>query len=135
MLRLPSGASPIFFQPAIIVENENAFGSQPIRAHVVEIIEEGEITLGENPQPYQVLRVELLEGEYKGLPMEVDYGKRQLRNDTNRNVPGDEIFVQIGKNLNNVLTAHYGLCAYKFASDSARRIRVGDPSAGALERS
>ena len=98
---------PYFFQPSIIVENENSFGSQPIRARVLEIIEEGEITLGENPQPYQVLRVELLEGEYKGIPMEVDYGKRQLRNDTNRNVPGDEIFVQIGKDLNNVLTAHY----------------------------
>ena len=37
----------------------------------------------------------------------MDYSKRQLRNDTNRLVPGDEIFVLIGKDPNGVLTAQY----------------------------
>src|SRR5215208_7334645 len=76
--------TPYFFQPSSIVQDQNAFGSQMIRARVTKILEEGQITLGENQQPYQVLDVELLEGDYKGLLMEVDYGKRQLRNDTNR---------------------------------------------------
>lgn len=98
---------PYFFRPLSLVRIESAPGSETIRARVTQIIEEGQITLGENEQLYQVLLVELLEGEYKGIPMEVDHGKRQLRNDTNRLVPGDEIFVLIGKDLNGVLTAHY----------------------------
>ena len=98
---------PYFFRPLSLVHIESAPGSETIRARVTQIIEEGQITLGENEQLYQVLLVELLEGEYKGIPMEVDHGKRQLRSDTNRLVPGDEIFVQIGKDLNGVLTAHY----------------------------
>jgi len=54
-----------------------------------------------------VLDVELLEGDYKGLLMEVDYGKRQLRNDTNRLVPDDEIFVMIGQDPTGMLSAYY----------------------------
>jgi len=98
---------PYFFQSSPIVPNANAFGSQTIRAGVTQIIEEGQITLGENEQLYQVMLVELLEGEYKGILIEVDYGTRQLRNDTNRFVRGDEIFVLIGKDLDGILTAHY----------------------------
>jgi len=98
---------PYFFQPSSIVQDQNAFGSQMIRARVTKILEEGQITLGENQQPYQVLDVELLEGDYKGLLMEVDYGKRQLRNDTNRLVPDDEIFVMIGQDPTGMLSAYY----------------------------
>src|SRR5215210_2066252 len=98
---------PYFFQPSSIVQNSSAYGSQTIRARVTEIIEEGQITLGENQQPYQVLLVDLLEGEYKGLLMEVDYGKRQLRNDTNRFEPGDEIFVLVGTDPDGMVTAYY----------------------------
>lgn len=98
---------PYFFQPPVIEYNGTAYGSQTVRARVTEIIEEGEITLGVEPQSYQVLLVELLEGEYKGILIEVDYGKRQIRNDDNTFAPGDEIFVLIGTNLEGILTAHY----------------------------
>ena len=37
---------------------------------------EGEIDLGGTMQRYQVARVELLEGEYRGIVMEMDYGRR-----------------------------------------------------------
>lgn len=98
---------PYFFQPSAIVHDQSAYGSQMIRARVTKILEEGQITLGENQQPYQVLDVELLEGDYEGLLMEVDYGKRQLRNDTNRLVPDDEIFVMIGQDPTGMLNAYY----------------------------
>ncbi|MEW6085027.1 MAG: YibE/F family protein [Chloroflexota bacterium] len=98
---------PYFFQPPVIESNGTAYGSQTVRARVTEIIEEGEITLGAEPQTYQVLLVELLEGEYKGILIEVDYGNRQIRNDDNAFAPGDEIFVLIGTNLEGILTAHY----------------------------
>jgi len=98
---------PYFFQPSSIVHSGSAYGSQNLRARVTQIIEEGQIALGEHNQSYQVLRVKLLEGEYKGILMEVDYGKRQLRNDTNRFVPGDEIFVILGEDPTGILTAYY----------------------------
>ena len=56
--------------------NMSTFGSETVRARVTEIIEEGEIDLGGTVQRYQVARVELLEGEYRGLVMEMDYGRR-----------------------------------------------------------
>lgn len=98
---------PYFFQPPVIEYNGTAFGSQTVRARVTQILEEGEITLGAEPQSYQVLLVELLEGDYKGILIEVDYGKRQIRNDDNAFAPGNEIFVLIGTNLEGMLTAHY----------------------------
>lgn len=73
----------------------------------MEILEDGEITLATNPQPYQVLLVELVEGEYEGILIEVDYGKRQVRNDDYSFSPGDEMFVQLGRDLNGILTAYY----------------------------
>jgi uncharacterized membrane protein len=98
---------PYFFQPSSIARNENAFSSQTTRARVTHILEEGQATVAEHEQLYQLLRVELLEGQYKGIPLQVDYGRRQVRNDTNRFVPGDEIFVQVGKDLNGYVTAYY----------------------------
>src|SRR3972149_1469876 len=59
----------------------STFGSETVRARVTEVIEEGTIDLGGQAQPYQIVRVELLEGEYRGILMEVDYGKRQIRTD------------------------------------------------------
>ena len=50
--------------------NMSTFGSETVRARVTEIIEEGEIDLGGTVQRYQVARVELLEGEYRGLVIE-----------------------------------------------------------------
>jgi uncharacterized membrane protein len=98
---------PYFFQPSPIQQNDNAFGSETIRARVTQILEEGQITLGEIPQPYQILLVEILEGEYQGILIEVDYGTRQIRNDNNAFSPGNEIFIILGRDLNGVLTAHY----------------------------
>ena len=50
---------------------------------------------------------EVLEGDYKGVPFEIDYGKRQLRNDNFRFAPGDEVYVEVDKTPNNVLQAYY----------------------------
>ncbi len=98
---------PYFFRPFSITPSGDGYGSQVIRAKVTKILDEGQITLGENAQPYQVLRVELLEGQYQGIPMDIDYGKRQVRNDLNRFTPGDEVFVTLGKNQAGELTAYY----------------------------
>lgn len=98
---------PYFFQPPQVEGISATYGSGTLRARVTSILEEGEIDLGETRQPYQVMLVELLEGEYKGILMEVDYGKRQVRPNLSPFVPGDEIFITLGRRPDGVLSAFY----------------------------
>ena len=83
------------------------FGADTVRAEVVQIIEEGEIDLGGNLQTYQIARVNILEGEYAGIPMEIDYGKRQIRSDDYLMKAGDKVMVSISKTLDNVVNAYF----------------------------
>lgn len=85
----------------------STYGSDTVRAEVVLIIDEGEIQLGENLQTYQVARVNILAGEYAGIPMEIDYGKRQVRSDDYLLKAGDKIIVAISKTPDNVVNAYF----------------------------
>ena len=58
--------------------NMTAMGSETVQARVIAVVEDGKIDLGGVMQRYQIARVEILEGEYKGMIMEMDYGKRQV---------------------------------------------------------
>jgi uncharacterized membrane protein len=87
--------------------NMSAMGSETDKARVTEIIEEGEVDLGGKLQRYQVARVELLEGDYKGIEMEMDYGKRQVISNNVYLQPGDEILVTIGSHLDGFLTVYF----------------------------
>ena len=72
-------------------------GDDMYKAEVFEVIEEGTVTLGERTQSYQVFRVEVLEGPYKGLITEIDYGKRQVRPEGSPLEPGDQLIVSINQ--------------------------------------
>ncbi len=72
-------------------------GDDMYKAEVFEIIEEGSVALGERTQSYQVFRVEVLEGPYKGLITEIDYGKRQVRPEGSPLEPGDQLIVSINQ--------------------------------------
>jgi uncharacterized membrane protein len=85
----------------------STFGEGTVRAEVVQIIEEGTIDLGGHQQPYQIARVNILEGTYAGIVMEVDYGKRQVRSDDYRLEVGDPIMVSISKTPDNVVNAYF----------------------------
>lgn len=87
--------------------NMSAMGSENVKARVTEIIEEGEIDLGGNLQRYQVARVELLEGDYRGIVMEMDYGKRQVLSNNVYLDDGDEILVTIGSRPDGILTVYF----------------------------
>jgi uncharacterized membrane protein len=87
--------------------NMSAFGSETVRARVTEIIEEGEIDLGGTIQRYQVARVELLEGEYRGIVMEMDYGRRGVLSNTVYLRTGDTILVTIGTRPDGILTVYF----------------------------
>jgi uncharacterized membrane protein len=87
--------------------NMPAFGSETVRARVSEIIEEGEIDLGGTLQRYQLARVELLEGEYRGLVMEMDYGRRQVLSNAVYLEPGDRVLVTVGSRPDGFLTVYF----------------------------
>lgn len=84
-----------------------AMGSETVKARVAEIIEEGEIDLGGTVQRYQIARVELLEGEYKGIIMEMDYGRRQILSNHIYLNPGDRVLVTIGLRPDGILTVYF----------------------------
>jgi uncharacterized membrane protein len=98
---------PYFSQVELPDVQMSAFGSETVRAKVDEIIEEGQIDLGDITQRYQIARVEILEGDYAGILMEIDYGKRQVLSGNLYLQPGDEILVTLGKRADNVLTAYF----------------------------
>ena len=99
---------PYFLQPQQFSGSSGAtLGSQTVLAKITQIVDEGQINLNGRNQLYQVMQIEVLEGDYKGIPFQIDYGKRQVRNDNFRFVPGDEVYVEVDKTPNNVLQAYY----------------------------
>lgn len=84
------------------------YSGQTVPARVIEILEEGEILLGDRLQHYQVFRVELLQGEHEGMLAEVDYGRRQIIPSGTRFQAGDAILVWTDRNpMTNELYAHF----------------------------
>lgn len=85
----------------------STIGSDTVRAEVVQIIEEGEVDMGGHKQTYQIARVNTLSGEYAGIPMEIDYGRRQIRSDDYLLSVGDKVMVSISKTPDNVVNAYF----------------------------
>src|SRR5215216_1068488 len=98
---------PYFTQVDLPNVSMTGFGSETDRARVTEIIEEGEITLGDVVQHYQIARVELLEGEYQGIVMEMDYGKRQVLSSAVYLQPGDTLLVTVVSGSDGILTVYF----------------------------
>lgn len=71
------------------------YNSDTATAEVAEIVEQGEVTLGEVTQPYQIAAVTIQDGEYAGQTFEIEYGTRQIRNEMILLSAGDEILVTI----------------------------------------
>ena len=84
-----------------------AMGSEKVHARVVAIVEEGDIDMGGVIQRYQIASVELLEGEYKGLIVDIDYGKRQILSNAVYLRNGDEIFVTTGIRPDGILAVYF----------------------------
>lgn len=85
----------------------STLGSDTVRAEVVQILEEGQTDMNGTLQKYQVVRVNILEGEYAGIPMEIDYGRRQIRSDEYDMKVGDKVMVSISKTPENVVNAYF----------------------------
>ncbi|GAB4505471.1 MAG: hypothetical protein Fur0043_24670 [Anaerolineales bacterium] len=98
---------PYFSQVQLPAVPMSAYGSETVRARVTDILEDGEIELGGVIQRYQLARVEITAGDYQGILMEIDYGKRQVLSGDTYLQPGDTILVTLGKRADGVLTAYF----------------------------
>jgi uncharacterized membrane protein len=78
-----------------VEQTQIGYNSGTAPAEVAAIVEEGEITLGDVTQPYQIAAVTVQEGEYAGQTFEIEYGTRQIRNEMILLSAGDEILVTI----------------------------------------
>ncbi len=98
---------PYFFRYPQIQSGTLSLDSHTALARVTKIVDEGQIILDSRSQPYQVMEVEPMEGEYEGIPFQVEYGKHTLRSDNFRFVAGDQVYVIVDKLPNNVLQAYF----------------------------
>ena len=83
------------------------YSGDTVEALVVEILEEGEIQLGEVTQDYQIASIRILEGEYEGKILQIDHGKRQIRPSGFKLTKGQKILVTIGQSQFGELTAYF----------------------------
>jgi uncharacterized membrane protein len=100
-------AWPYFNNVTIPGNGFATLGSDTVRAEVTQIIEEGDIDIGGRTQPYQIARVNILEGAYAGIIMEIDYGKRQIRSDDYTLAVGNKVVVSISKTPENIVNAYF----------------------------
>ena len=94
-----------FFSPA----SRQGFNirADAVQAQIVEIVEEGLITLGDHTQPYQILRVQLQEGQYADRQVIIDYGQRQIRPEGLDLRLGENVLVTVGQQPDGTLTAYF----------------------------
>ena len=90
-----------------IEESVIGYSSETKYAVVDEIIEEGQITLGDVTQPYQILRVTMLQGEHTGKSLQIDYGTRQIRSDMISIRTGERLLVTVSSLPDGTLSAHF----------------------------
>ncbi len=79
------------------LEFSTGFESNTVRAKVINLIEQGTADLGGTIQDYQVFDVELVEGEFEGAVLTVDYGLRQILSSEEKIKVGDYILVTVGQ--------------------------------------
>jgi uncharacterized membrane protein len=97
-----------YFSPVELPENSfSTLGSDTAPAEVIQILEEGQIDMDGHTQKYQIVRVKILKGEYAGIPMEIDYGRRQVRWDDYEMEVGDQVMVSISKTVDNQVNAYF----------------------------
>ncbi|NMC84386.1 MAG: YibE/F family protein [Anaerolineaceae bacterium] len=85
----------------------STYGSQTVLGKITAITEEGQITLTDHPQLYQVMNVTVEKGDYAGQTFSVTYGKTQVRSDETRFKVGDQVYIMIGQGPDGSLKATY----------------------------
>jgi len=84
------------------------YTSETVRAEVLSIQEEGYTTVGKQEQIYQIVEIEIMEGEFKHSHMFLEFGKNQVMPEEYILKPGNEILVNVGISpLDNTTSAFF----------------------------
>ena len=89
------------------IPNQIGFNNDTARARVLDIMEEGETTLGDHVQTYQILLVKVQDGPYQNKLLEIDYGLRQVRPGNYTLAVGDEVLVSVSELPDGTLSAYF----------------------------
>lgn len=84
-----------FINEPVTEEVVVGYSTGTVVAVVSEIVEEGEVTLGEVTQPYQIVKAKPVEGEFEGVPFQLEYGTHQIRNEMILLDVGDKVMLTI----------------------------------------
>lgn len=84
-----------------------SYTADTVKAQILYIMEQGTVTLGEVTQPYQIVKVRILEGEYKGAEFSVDYGKRSLLADAHGLATGEKILVSVSQMVDGNVNVYF----------------------------
>lgn len=98
---------PYFSQKLQIAPGMTTFGSQTVLAQVTEVFDAGKTNANGAPRANQMLRVIPQEGDYKGIPFQVEYGLHEARPANFHFAPGDKVYIMINKTPNGTLSAYY----------------------------
>jgi len=84
------------------------YASETVRAEVLNIQEEGYSTVGKQEQIYQIVEIEIMEGEFRHSHMFLEFGKNQVMPEEYILKPGNEILVTVGVSpLDNTPSAFF----------------------------
>ena len=83
------------------------YSSDTVRAQVISIAEEEQVDYNGTPQIYQLAEVEIMEGEFLGTRVFMDFGKNQIVPEDYVLSTGDEILVSVGVSLVDNTTDAY----------------------------
>jgi len=106
--------------------SELGYGQDAVKAVILKVAEEGTIKLGDVQQTYQIFQVRILEGEYQGVELTVDYGRRQIRPPGLNLEPGDRVILGISKGPENILQARFPPLGASKTSPGRSTFRAAD---------
>lgn len=90
-----------------VAHSSMGYSSDTVFARVNQIVEVGDIQLGEVAQKYQIVKVEVLEGEHSNDFFTIDYGKRSILPSEKLLHLNDHIMVMITKMPNGDINASF----------------------------
>jgi uncharacterized membrane protein len=98
---------PYFSQKPQLPTGMVTFGSQTVLAQVTAVFDANGTDASGVPGTNQTLRVVPLEGDYKGIPFQVQYGTHEAHPANFRFAPGDKAYIMIDKSADGALSAYY----------------------------
>lgn len=107
------GVAMVIMLWTMITANSNishssmGYSTDTVMARVNQIIEVGDIQMGEVTQKYQVVKVEVLEGDHSNDFFTVEYGKRSILPSDKLLIPNERIMVMLTTMPNGDLNANF----------------------------